>query len=54
MCYPDRNRSREDEARGLREEDSRGDHERYIRPLRHEEPEQKPPTEKVKEMVRTR
>jgi hypothetical protein len=55
MCYTNRNRSRaEEEARRLRMEEARRDHERDVRPIRHEEPEKKPLTEKVKEMVGVR
>jgi hypothetical protein len=54
MCYSNRNRSREEEARRLRAEDARRDREREVRPVRHEEPEKKPFTEKVKEMVGAR
>jgi len=51
MCYTNRNRSRaEEEARRLRAEDASRDHERDVRPIRHEELEKKPLTEKVKEM----
>ena len=55
MCYTNRNRSRvEEEVRRLRAEDAHRDHERDVRPIRHEELEKKPLTEKVKEMVGTR
>jgi hypothetical protein len=55
MCYTNRNRSRaEEEARRLRMEEARRDHERDVRPIRHEGPEKKPLTEKVKEMVGVR
>jgi hypothetical protein len=55
MCYTNRNRSREEEeAHRLRAEDARRDHERDVRPVRHEDSEKKPLTEKVKEMVGAR
>lgn len=57
MCYTKRDWSREEEeARRLRARDEgRKDHEWDVRPVRQEgEPEKKPLTEKVKEMVGTR
>jgi hypothetical protein len=55
MCYTNKYWSREEEeARRLRMEEARRDHERDVRPARHEEPEKKPLTEKVKEMVGAR
>jgi hypothetical protein len=54
MCYTNRNRTLEDEARRLRSVDARKDHERDVRSARREEPEKKPLTERVKEMVSTR
>jgi hypothetical protein len=55
MCYTNRNWSREEEeARRLRAEDARRHHERDVRPVRHEDPEKKPLTEKVNEMVGVR
>jgi hypothetical protein len=55
MCYTKRDWSREEEARRLRARDEgRKDHEREVRPARHEEQEKKPLTEKVKEMVGAR
>jgi hypothetical protein len=55
MCYTNRNRSHEEEARRLRAQtEGHRDHERDVRPVRHEEPEKKPLTEKVKAMVGAR
>jgi hypothetical protein len=55
MCYTNKQWSREEEeARRLRMEEARRDHERDVRPARHEEREKKPLTEKVKEMVGAR
>jgi len=55
MCYTNRNRSREEEeARRLRAEDTRRHHERDVRPVRHEDAEKKPLTEKAKETIGVR
>jgi hypothetical protein len=55
MCYTSRNRSREEEeARRLRAEDARRHHERDVRPVRREDAEKKPLTEKVKETIGVR
>jgi hypothetical protein len=55
MCYTNKHWNREEEeARRLRMEEARRDHERDVRPAPHEEREKKPLTEKVKEMVGAR